>query len=703
MCTSADVRGQQKAAMSLQKSFPRRQYTLWTIVSCYLLAISDVVTTEERALFSTLASRLIPLVEPARTAEEAVLKARVLELLPTADQLISFLCDPATEKWNNLELATMRLDALVKSGNWEKVFDTSMTTLATENRDDFESWKQMAYAATKLGNDERTSALIELLEKRCKTRNGALAGVYYASLKSTEATFNAAKFYFENFGRQQCAFDDLKSYVEALDAQKWLAFVDEQITFAKSMEHATQNEVHILVNARKFHYLLDPDDKSFVDKNILLYNKLLTSLAFQDKLETDYFYGDDLIIMAATWLLQGRPVSSPVPDQDLVILVIILLETAASNDKHQFRVRLWLTRLYLYIGSFQQALGHYNALAIKNIQMDVLSHYLLSRVSTICPTWKPLISTRDIYDSNAVQTPYHIKKIYESGAFSQVAGCMEFGKRLSDSVNKGILCVEAKRVARILGMKMEGLGINPILRSTKWKENRDFSILYGSTPEETLENKYRIGPIQTGVWVNALILRETIIDEFLTADKRREYALALKELLEKQDLQSLTHVEKWSLETLLELSSIADSATVDGVAVFQTTLIEGMEKYAKLEETSLSWEWFHSLYIVVETAMISIWSLDSLVAIWGTKKNGKVVASIAACKKAVQTVVDDIKEDAKKLKLRRDKWVRDCVKRISELDILKKLDTSSIDIEYLIERIGRGQDESLTILRNTKI
>ncbi|KAK9365056.1 N-acetyltransferase B complex non catalytic subunit-domain-containing protein [Lipomyces kononenkoae] len=676
MCTSGDVRGQQKAAMALQKSFPKRQYTLWTIVSCYLLAISDVVTVEERALFSTLASRLIPLVEPARSAEEAVLKARVLELLPTTDQLISFLCDPVTEKWNNLELATIRLDALVNSRKWEKVFDASITTLTTENRDDFESWKQMVYAATELDNQERTNTLVELLEKRRETRNGALAGVYYASLKTMETAFNAAKYYFENFGRQQCAFEDLKAYVEVFDAQKWLAFVDDQIIFSKSIEHATQSEVHILVNARKFHYLLAPDDKSFVEENILLYNKLLASPAFQEKLETDYFYGDDLIIMAATWLLEGRPVSSPVPDQDIVMLAIILLEAAASRDKHQFRIRLWLTRLYLYIGSFQQALGHYNVLAIKNVQMDVLSHYLLTRVSTICPTWKPLISTRDIYDSNAVQTPYHIKKIYESSAFSQVAGCMEFGKRLSESVNKGILCVEAKRVARILGMKMDGLAINPMLRSTKWKENRDFSVLYGTTREETLEDKYRIGPIQTGVWVNALILRESIIDELLTPDKRAEYTLSLKELFDKQDLESLTHVEKWSLETVLQLSGIADSATAEGVAVFQKTLTERMEKYAnaKSEEASVSWESLHSLYIIVETAMVTISSLDSLCTIWATKKNGKVVSSIVACKKALQAVVDGVKEDAKRLKLRRDKWVRDSVKRISELDIVKKLD-----------------------------
>ncbi|KAK9483094.1 N-acetyltransferase B complex non catalytic subunit-domain-containing protein [Lipomyces starkeyi] len=701
MCTGGDVRGQQKAAMALQKCFPRRQYTLWTVVSCYLLAISDVVSPQEMVLFSTLASRLIPLIEPVKTAEEAVLKARVLELLPMTDELISFLYDGATEKWNNLELATMRLDALVKSEKWEQVFDASMTTVTAENLDDFESWKQMAYAATKLDNEGRTNELIELLEKRHKTRNGALAGVYYASLRSTETTVNAAKSYFEVFGRQQCAFEDLQTYVGAFDAQKWLAFVDEQITL--SIENSTQHEVDILVNARKFHYLLAPEDKSFVEDNISLYNKLLTSPALQDKLETDYFYGDDLIIMAATWLLEGRPVSSPVPDKDLIISVIILLETAASRDKYQFRIRLWLTRLYLFIGSFQQALGHYNILSIKNIQMDVLSHYLLSRVSTVCPTWKPLISTRDIYDSNAVQTPYHIKKVYETGAFSQVAGCMEFGKRLSESVNKGILCVEAKRVARILGMKMDGLAINPMLVSTKWKENRDFTILYGTTPEETLEQKYQVGPKQDETWVKAFILRETVIDELLTADSRTEYTSLLKDLLEKESLESLTQVEKWSLEMVVQLSAVADSATADSVAVLHKGLSERIEKYAKTGDTSLSWEWFHSRFIVVETVMIVIASLDSLVVMPGTKKNGKVVSAIVACKKSFQAVVDRIKDDAKKLKLGRERWARDCVKRISEFGIVKKLDTSSIDIGYLLDEIGRSQNDSLTILRNAKI
>ncbi|KAK9321332.1 N-acetyltransferase B complex non catalytic subunit-domain-containing protein [Lipomyces orientalis] len=678
MCTGGDVRGQQKASMALQKSFPRRQYTLWTIASCYLLAISDVVTPQEKTLFSTLASRLIPLTEPVTTAEEAILKARVLELIPKPDGLISFLYDDATEKWNNLELATMRLEAVVKSERWDEVFDTSVATLTSENRDDFESWKQMAYATTKLDSEQRTRVFVELLEKRQKTRNGALAGVYYASLHGSEETFKAAKIYFENFARKQCAFEDLRPYVMAFDAHEWLAFVDEQITFSMSMENATQSEVDTLVNARKFHYLLAPESKSFVDENILLYNKLLTSPALQGKLETDYFYGDDLILMAATWLLEGRPVSSTVSKEDVTVAVIILLETAASRDKHQFHIRLWLTRLYLYMGCFQRALGHYSVLSIKNIQVDVLSHYLLSRVSTICPTWKPLISTRDIYDANAVQTPYHIKKVYENGAFSQVAGFMEFGKRLSDSINKGILCVEAKRIARMLDMKMDGLAINPILVSTKWKENRDFSIMYGITRkgEETLETKYRLGPKQTGVWVNAFILKESVIDDLLTADKRREYSSSLKDLLAKENLEALTPVEKWSLELVLQLSNVVDSPTPDSVTALQKCLTEGFENFAKQCDTSLSWEWFHLRFTLAETTKVVVASLDSLIALPGVKKNGKVVSSIISSKKAFQAAMNNLKEDAKKLKMGRANWTSACVKRISELDIVKNLDVS---------------------------
>ncbi|KAK9250841.1 N-acetyltransferase B complex non catalytic subunit-domain-containing protein [Lipomyces tetrasporus] len=691
--------------MALQKSFPRRQYTLWTIASCYLLAISDGVTPQEKTLFSTLASRLIPLAEPVTTAEEAILKARVLELMPKSDDLISFLYDDATEKWNNLELATMRLEAVVKNERWDEVFDTSVATLTAENRDDFESWKQMAYATTKLDSEQRTKAFVELLEKRIKTRNGALAGVYYASLRDAEETFKAAKIYFENFAGRQCAFEDLRPYVMAFDVQQWLDFVDKQITFSTSIENATQSEVDTLVNARKFHYLLAPENKSFVDENISLYNKLLTSPALQDKLETDYFYGDDLILMAATWLLEGRPVSSTVPKEDVTVAVIVLLETAASRDKYQIYIRLWLTRLYLYMGCFQPALGHYSILSIKNIQVDVLSHYLLSRVSTICPTWKPLISTRDIYDANAVQTPYHIKKVYENGAFSQVAGFMEFGKRLSDSTNKGILCVEAKRIARILGMKMDGLAINPILVSTKWKENRDFSIMYAITRkgEETLETKYRLGPNQTGVWVNAFILKESIIDELLTADKRREHSSSLKDLLAKENLETLTPVEKWSLEMVLQLSAMVDSLTSDSVTTLQKCFTEGIEKFTRQGNTSLSWEWFHLRFTLVETAKIVVASLDSLAALPGVKKNGKVVSSINTSKKAIQAAVDILKEDAKKLKMGREKRTSACVKRISELDIVKNLDTSSIDIEFIIEGIGKSQDDGLTILRNAKI
>ncbi|KAK7204425.1 N-acetyltransferase B complex non catalytic subunit-domain-containing protein [Myxozyma melibiosi] len=704
--TGLDVRGQQKAAMALQKSFgSNRDYTLWCATSCFLAALEADATEMEKMLFSGLARRMIALVGESQTAEEAVIKARILQVVgaPARDELLKFLTDDATEKWNNLELAVMRLEVAVESENWDVVFKVAKKTLVDECRDDYESWKQMAVAVKKLGDAALVNEYEGLLAEKQGTRNGALAAVFYASLAGDVT--EQAQTYFTKFGRKQCAFEDLKPFIDLVDSEKWLAFLDSQVApFSDALGHATYDQLNVIVNARKFVYILRPATDSYVLENIKLYNALLPTL--KTKEDTEYFAGDDLLLLAVQWILDARPTPFEITKQDVVMSLVVLLESAAGRDKHQFYVRLWLVRLYLYIGCFQQASGHYSSLSIKNIQLDMLSHHLLTRLSTLSPVFKTMIATREIYDMNAVQTPKYVKASYEAGSYSQVQGIKDFAKRLTNSVGKGVLCVEAKRIGRLSGAKMDGLGINPQMIDMKWCDNRDFEVLGGvrKVGESAVEEKYRIGPRQGANWIEAFMLKETIVELWANAKSREGYASRLEALLKSEGLASeVTKAEKWSLEVVLQLAQVATSMTQATVTKLQTLLDAGISEFGGTSESQVDWSWIHDRFIIFETIKIVIPSLDFLSSTTSGARGGKLGTLISAIKKTCVAKAETIKESAKEIKNGRDKWVRETAERLSSYATITALDTSNIDIEAIVEGIGKSQDEALTMLRMLKV
>lgn len=666
--------------MALQKSFgSKREYTLWCAASCYLAATQDDATDMEKMLFGGLAKRMIAVAGEAVTAEEAILKARILKTagVTAQEELLTFLIDEETEKWNNLELAVLRLEVAILSEKWDVVFSVAKKTIFTELRDDYESWKQMAIAAHKLQHAAVTTEYETLLAEKSSTRNGALAAVYYASISGD--VLEAAKAYFEKYGRKQCAFEDLKPFIGSLDSDKWLEFLESKTSqFSGTLGNATYDQLNVLVNTRKFVYIMQPTAVSYVLDNINLYNALLSTLV--NKVDTEYFYGDDLLLLAVQWILESRPSSSKIAEKDIIMTLIVILETAASRDKHQFYVRLWLVRLYLYIGCFKEAQINYTHLSIKNIQIDMLSHHLMTRVSTLLPVFKTLIATREIYDMNAVQTPKYVKAAYQAGSFSQIHGITEFGKRLTNSIGKGILCIEAKRVGRLTSLKTDGLGINPQMIDIKWIDNRDYQLLQGvlKLGDKSVEEKYSIGPRQGGKWVKAFMLKESILEALSDREKRAAFVERLKTHLEdKEVLLEVTEAEKWSCEVILGLAEVAVNMTQATVTSLQILLSKGIAEFGNsVGEAAIDWLWIHNRFIIFETAKIVIPSLDSLASTSGSGRGGKVAALISGIKKSLIAGTDSIKDEARSRKDLRSKWVKETVARLNSYEVIEQLNVS---------------------------
>ncbi|KAK9472269.1 N-acetyltransferase B complex non catalytic subunit-domain-containing protein [Dipodascopsis tothii] len=693
MCVTADVRGMQQAGMLLQKAFPKREYVLKAVEGCYLLA-KATAAGNERTLFATLATRLLARVAPLATAEEAVLDAHVRALV--GDRTTAAEADT----WNNLELTNAKLDALVAAADWPAAAALASRVLFDEGRDDYTFWRALVDAA---GAGAGASELPGRLAAHAHERNGSLAAVYAAAAAGGDVAAAAAA-HFALLSTKPCAYDDLIGFVAALDPAAWLATVDAAAEAA--VAGGARDRAAVVVSARRFRYALAPTDEAYVATNIRLYNELLPCLA--GKAATDYYVGDDLLVLAAAWLLERRP-GAAAGWADTVAACIYLLEVAAARDSHQYRVRLWLVRLYSVLGCAERALGHYDTLAIKNVQVDTLAHYAFTRAATTRPAWQPLIKTRDIYSDNAVQTPRMIRAAFDHDAYSQVEGMIEFGRRLTTSVGRGLLLVESRRTARFLRQSMDGLAINPRVAECEWTDNRDRALLDvpGTTPAAVAaaEVATRVGPLQTGAWVRLFAAKEAVV-ELLTQPTRLPPAVATlaAALAAARDAGTATAAELAGVELVLLLARSAgrpnDSDTLAKTAAALAAASAAATAAAQAEPT-LTWAYFHDRLELVEAAKLVLahtaWLGTPAAAAGGPPLKAATVGAANSLRRKATALLAEIRDKAGAA---RGKTTADMAARVRAIAGVAALDAGAATLERVVEGIAASHDDGLVAVRN---
>ncbi|KAI9818225.1 MAG: hypothetical protein M1827_000850 [Pycnora praestabilis] len=306
----------QKAAMNLQKSFPKkRDYYFWAILSCSLIQYrSEAASDTDRKLFGTLAYRMISkaasdvptdpqsLMSPGRaiqTPQELHLLISILLRQGCAEDALAILNSENLGVWSTVAkgdwgLVRKKLEILERQKLWleewefcKELLDRAYGGTANPSNeseasppdakgDDWRIWQGLLTASRELNcfaTYEATRSIINVCAQQPRpSRNAQLAVLDFVKLRllmpvampsSSSELLAVCCGYFEKTASKTCCFDDLRTYVEYLtESEKAECLWRMQRYVASKKDEEVRDEECQLtwttsaINVLKFEYLL---------------------------------------------------------------------------------------------------------------------------------------------------------------------------------------------------------------------------------------------------------------------------------------------------------------------------------------------------------------------------------------------------------------------------------------------------------------
>lgn len=657
-CDHGNVRIIQKAAMAMKNH--SRLFKLWAAFASYMVANLNDASTVEKSLFPKLGLKTIEQCEPLKNEQEVYVLVKLMEQNRLLEQIPETILKFSKQNKLDLELQIILLKSYEKLEDWENLYKWSNVVLIDYKLDDFNTWKYLIKSSIKLNKD-----ITKTIEDY-NSRNSKLAKIELQVALGNDIHSSVFE-YLKALGHKACAFPDIKNYIDKIDKDQFLEWIQSE---KKSFE--TDRGLIWSVNVIKFKALLDRDlfkSTDFINENITLWNK--TKHLLSKKSKTDYFNGDEFILLIVQSLLS---IEFSVKN---ILLSIIILENTIIKDEHEFHLRLWLIQLYTIINCHTQAKHHYETLKIKNIQHDILDHYIISRLSTQFPNADELKHSFSIYRANQTETVYYVKIGFNNGAFNKLESMIEFQQRLNNSLLKKHDVVQGIKIGRILNDKDVYNKYKKIRITDKVSDNRDFRILWNVGIDEELDFKEALLeniPGKSYIKVNH-------VQELLVNGQEA----ALPEAL---SLKSLTDSEKWSFELIKNLSNFINTKDTD-------SLQKAKDLYSQVPKVpnTLSWKVSNSLITIIDTAK----SAQALLSSSASKIDKKDHSEIKELNLSLlQTIRDDTILD-KKLQL--SNHLTSLKSQLNDNEYLKSLKIDNFSKDKILEIIGYSNNESFKLLR----
>lgn len=690
MLHANDYAGQQKASMALHK-LGNRQYTLWAIACLYMAVKSGTASKTESFIFPQLATRLLEGTKPLKNAQEGYLQALILQLRGQKKELAEFLTSSEVKEWDFLDLNVLIPQALEDVENWEGLKNHCEDYIVEKNRDDWNHWKALIKAHEKLKTLDKA---VEFAKKYKKSRNSGLALVELAKIGAkTAPTLNeAAENYFKDFATKRSTYSDLVKYVslEQFQASNWLEFLGKH----------DDMDLNVKVNIESFRFLLRASSYSLetlIAEQVQNYEATKEALAVKDL--KDYHPGDDYLLISAYAILENS--------QDRISLqkAAILLELAAKHDKHQFYVRLWLVRIYLLLGAYNTAKGHYKILKVSKIQQESLSHHFLTRLSSVYPDFEVLYDAFEIYETTNGDLASYLSNTYEEGSYTQLESMNNLQRILKSSISRGIIQTEIGITKRY--QSVSKLGTLTDLTIEGIADSRDFDIMWDiPRPNEAkLSEKLSLGPKVGSEWVRISQLRSNIVKNLIKGNSTLE---ELVKELQTVKSEELTEAEQWSASVITALGQSAlDKTNSKGY----TSILEKLNDANRLLEsfpvTSSIWSYLHVRFTITHTILIVNGYLELL-----NKSKSHLPfnqSSAASLRKALEGgLLTNVKDDLLAAKNSRSTRVQE------DLDLIVPWSESlgftgvfANEVAHIVEDVVEGSaielDKSLTYLRAVKL
>ncbi|KAJ5896158.1 uncharacterized protein N7473_005557 [Penicillium subrubescens] len=450
---SNDWKSAQKAAMSLQKNFPKdRKYYFWAIFLSHMIAIDDASSETDRKLFGTLAYRMISkaaadvpeasqLLSPPRaiqTSEELRLLIKIYEAQGRNAEIVKILDSEnlglkSRIVQNDTAFLGYKSHNLSSSKMWEEgisfvrelytVPDDKEKLKALRELDDWSIWNLLVQG-TKHSNTPGTATesanfAETFMASSPKSRNAALAyldamicGISNGEIAKDDL-LPACQRYIDNHIHKLYAFSDIRRIIgpnkEGL--AKMLNYILEN--------HVVEGKGSVpMINALKLDYCLNisgPESKPSQQKidDLVARCLKLYQTAYEEgkaKKSTGGAQGasstiesqpiDDLCILAAMCLLQPTEMGekeAQIPGTALIRAAGIL-ERLCRDSPHNYEALLLLVRVYLLLGAGSLALSTFSKLSVKQIQYDSVAHVLFTRLSTVHPHSAPPVDGAEYKD-----------------------------------------------------------------------------------------------------------------------------------------------------------------------------------------------------------------------------------------------------------------------------------------------------------------
>ncbi|KAH3673541.1 hypothetical protein WICMUC_003648 [Wickerhamomyces mucosus] len=569
-CETNNVRVLQKSSMALKSlNSSNRLFHLWAAFTSYLLSISKEATAIEKTVIPKLGTKIVEALKPLRSEQEVYILVKLLESIGNFESVVSEILNFTGSNKLDLELQIILLKTLDKLEKYEELYHWSLVILNDYKLDDFNTWKYLIKSSLKLNKD------VENMIKFYGTRNSRLALIELA-VQRGESVDQSVYQYLNHIGCKPCAFFDIKSYFKYVDREAFKKWLDNnEILFSNE-----DRDMIWQVNVIKFKLLINIDllDKdSFFDELIIKFNKYKHLLNKKEK--TDFHQGDEFIVLVIQALLSKNFSTKN------IIISILILEKILEKDKHEFHLRIWLVQLYKLINCHTQASLNFEKLKVKNIQFDILSHFLVSRLSSSYPDYDVLNRVFKIYKANKSETSYFIKIGFNKGSFNKLESMLEFHWRLENSSLKNHELLQYNKISRLLNNKEPLNEISDFGFSESYSDNRDFKVFWNTgVDEEILPLKEKLlANIPTDPQYDKIInLQEGLINGKITN-------------IENADLSLLTDIEKWSFRLIYETTQLFNK---------RSSIARVSEIYRSKPklELNLSWKVSHVLLVILDTA-----------------------------------------------------------------------------------------------------
>jgi N-terminal acetyltransferase B complex non-catalytic subunit len=512
----------QLTATKLFKQFQSERYLYWSIMSAVLQANEPATAPAMRTVLYKLALRLISSSTTPTTAstDRFHLHVYILRELDIDEACKLLESEEAkTIYGNNLAVDELRRDIWTKKGMFKQDGDLARTRI-TEKNDrnwlEFLSVLNTAFAPVTStsevteeaknecrANIEEAATLFEMIKESDgrKDRSGALGLIelewrarQHGLSQDPSRLLSLMEEYVRQVGAKPVCFEDLTKYLdlEGDELKRWTAFLEE-----RASEVETLSELTRYINVQKLlRHNLSSDEittETELGHAQHLTEQYFNALKLVDKLnEGELHPADDLAIIAANAFVSAHTLSGNV---DHLYRATALLEYALTKSKHAYQIRLMLVQIYRVLAAPSQALEHYRALRVKQIQNDTLSHYILTRCSTFSlggtgdlTFATECLEASNIYINNSHETADYTARAFVLEKYSQIPEFVEFEDKLDCSLHRDIIKIEHMRmrygheimVSEVVDMEL--IELKSVLERYH-HDNRDFGVIPSYQPK----------------------------------------------------------------------------------------------------------------------------------------------------------------------------------------------------------------------------